>query len=212
MVNDLDLKGNDLIAYAIIYGFTQDGQNEYTGSINYLAKWLNCSRPTVIKALKYLTERCLITKTPVEVNGVTFNKYATTIINVKEDLGGSKETLPLVKKLDLGSKETLPGGSKETLPNNNLINNKVNTNDDVHQNIDTLFNAYLENTRLVEAVIKGKRFSSEAELKVRLRLFNKHLEENGQFSKTWKDYTSHFLNWSKKNKAINSKSPTDITL
>ena len=47
MINELDLKGNELIIYAIIYGFSQDGENKYTGSLNYLANWTNSTKQGV---------------------------------------------------------------------------------------------------------------------------------------------------------------------
>jgi hypothetical protein len=112
MVSELNLSGNDLLTYALIYGFSQDGESEFTGSINYLCKWLNCSRPTAIKSLKFLTEKNLIIKNVNTINGVSFNRY--------------KISLGIVKKVNVGSKETLLGGSKETLPNNTTINNTNN--------------------------------------------------------------------------------------
>ena len=59
MVTQLELKGNELITYAIIYGFSQDGKNEFTGSIAYIAKWLNVSKRTVIRTLNELTDKNL---------------------------------------------------------------------------------------------------------------------------------------------------------
>lgn len=112
MVSELNLSGNDLLTYALIYGFSQDGETEFTGSINYLCKWLNCSRPTAIKSLKFLTEKNLIIKNVNTINGVSFNRY--------------KISLGVVKNLNRGSKETLLGGSKETLPNNTTINTTNN--------------------------------------------------------------------------------------
>jgi len=112
MVSELNLSGNDLLTYALIYGFSQDGETEFTGSINYLCKWLNCSRPTSIKSLKFLNEKNLIIKSVNTINGVSFNRY--------------KISLGVVKNLNRGSKETLLGGSKETLPNNTTINNTNN--------------------------------------------------------------------------------------
>ena len=44
MVKDLGLKGNDLLVYAIIYAFSQDGTSKFTGSLNYLASWTNSSK------------------------------------------------------------------------------------------------------------------------------------------------------------------------
>ena len=47
MVSELNLKGNELIVYAIISGF-----EEYTGSLNYLATWTNSTKQGVLKNLK----------------------------------------------------------------------------------------------------------------------------------------------------------------
>ena len=62
MINQLNLKSNELLLFAIIYGFSQDESSEFTGSINYLCNCLSCSRNTVIKGLKSLLEKELITK------------------------------------------------------------------------------------------------------------------------------------------------------
>lgn len=104
MLNELQLKGNDLLVYAIIYGFSQDGESRFSGSLRYLQGCLGVSRPTVIKSLKFLVENRLIIKHQKRINGVLLNDYS-----------GSKESLRVVKKLYKGSKETLQGGSKETL-------------------------------------------------------------------------------------------------
>ena len=39
MRTELELKGNDLMVYAIIYGFSQSESNRFTGSLQYLADW-----------------------------------------------------------------------------------------------------------------------------------------------------------------------------
>jgi hypothetical protein len=123
MVEDLDLSGNTLLAYALIYGFAQDNESEFTGSLSYVCTWLNCSRPTATKALDELCERNLITKRVEVLNGVTFNRYRISLQGVKNLDGGSKESL------QGGSKVSLGGGSKETLHYNNSINkDNLNTN------------------------------------------------------------------------------------
>ena len=62
MVNDLHLKGNELLIYAIIYGFSQDGESEFTGSLQYLADWTCSTKQGVMKALQSLCEKQLILK------------------------------------------------------------------------------------------------------------------------------------------------------
>lgn len=112
MRNELNLKGASLEIYAIIYGFSQVSHQKFTASINYLCEWIGASRPTVINALKNLTELGYLTKTSKVFNGVTYNEYVA--VEPKNFTRG-KEILPEgVKKFD--------GGSKETL-HNNIDNN-----------------------------------------------------------------------------------------
>lgn len=76
MINRLHLTGNTLLCYAVIYGFSQDGVSMYMGSLNYLKEWLNVSQPTIIKALKDLCEKGLITKQEKDDNNVRTCYYA----------------------------------------------------------------------------------------------------------------------------------------
>ena len=132
MVSKLELSSNDLLAYALIYGFCQDGETEFTGSINYITRWLNCSRPTAIKTLKNLTEKDFIIKSTITMNGVSFNRYKVDLGVVKKlnspskiDLWGSKESLQgVVKNLNRGSKETLPNNTINTIIDN-IDNNRM---------------------------------------------------------------------------------------
>ena len=78
MINELGLKGNELIVYAIIYGFSQDGENKYTGSLNYLANWTNSTKQGVLKSLKSLVDKGYIIKEEKYINGVKFCEYYTT--------------------------------------------------------------------------------------------------------------------------------------
>lgn len=75
MLNRLGLSGSELSIYAIIYGFSQDNNSVFSGSIAYLSEWLNTSRSTVIRALKSLTEKGYIIKNEEMYNGVKMNTY-----------------------------------------------------------------------------------------------------------------------------------------
>lgn len=112
MCNELKLKGNDLLVFALIYGFCQDGKGKFCGGRNYIADTFNISLPTVDKALQHLIELGYITKQQAK-------DYVHT--DTYQIMGGSKETLlGVVKKLYQGSKETLP----------NKISNNINNNID----------------------------------------------------------------------------------
>ncbi|MDO5549426.1 MAG: helix-turn-helix domain-containing protein [Eubacteriales bacterium] len=79
MVNDLHLKGNELLVYAIIYGFSQDGVGEFAGSLKYLSDWLNITRQTVINTLKSLEDRKLVVKNKQVINGVQIARYRAIV-------------------------------------------------------------------------------------------------------------------------------------
>ena len=77
MRNELDLSGTELLVYAIIYGFSQDGETRYSGSRQYLADWCGCSVRSVQTALNNLTDRGLITKYESFRNNVKLCEYVT---------------------------------------------------------------------------------------------------------------------------------------
>ena len=103
MVNELSLSGNDLICYAVIYGFSQD-DNFWEGSQSYLSDWLGVSRRTVIDILKRLISNGLIAKQEYEVNNVKFCKYKAIVPNT------------------IGCEDSAQGGSEDSAHDNNNNN------------------------------------------------------------------------------------------
>ena len=92
MAQELNLKGNDLLVYALIYGFSQDGESEFFGSRSYIANSFNISLPTVDKALNNLVEMGYIEKISETRNNITFNHFRA-FIGGKETLQGYKDSL-----------------------------------------------------------------------------------------------------------------------
>lgn len=92
MVEELGLKGNELLAYALVYGFSQDGGSAFTGSVAYVQRWLGCARQTVFNVLQSLEKRGLIRKEERIQNGMKFCCYRA-----------------VAKKLDRGSKSCTEG-------------------------------------------------------------------------------------------------------
>lgn len=66
MVTDLKLKSNELIIYALIHGFCQDGKSYFHGSLKYIMENTNLSKDTVIEILKSLLDKNLIAKKKVQ--------------------------------------------------------------------------------------------------------------------------------------------------
>lgn len=71
----LGLKGNELLVYAVIYGFSQDHDSWFSGSQSYLARWCNSTRQGIQKNLDSLIKKGLIEKRTVTINGTTYNNY-----------------------------------------------------------------------------------------------------------------------------------------
>lgn len=113
MVKDLMLKGNELLIYAMIYGFSQAENQVFSGSLQYLADWTNSTKQGVIKNLKSLIEKGYIVKQEKMINGVKFCEYYATKLNT------------LLNKVEYPIEQSLVVGSKQSL-NNNIINNKSN--------------------------------------------------------------------------------------
>lgn len=77
MVNDLKLKGNDLLAYSCIYKYSYDVQ-WFTCSLEDMSKYINCTKRGARFNLKKLTDKGLIERRIVKYdNGIKVYQYRT---------------------------------------------------------------------------------------------------------------------------------------
>ena len=139
MVKELGLTGNELIAYALVYGFSQDDESEFKGSLNYVAEWLNCSRTTAFNLLNKLADDGFIKKTEKTINGVKFCNYSATKPNNEElkEIKLRKQIRKEREKLERSSKKL------NTCPKNlNRCSKKLNEGvqkvDTHNNNIDNI--------------------------------------------------------------------------
>ena len=146
MVNELKLKGNELLIYAIIFGFSQAENQFFTGSLNYLASWCGISSKTTVKTiLNNLIDKGLLEKEDIYKNGVKYCKYKalTEIKSISIPADEDKKNCKGISKIDMGYINNCYGGiSKidmgisEIVPNNidihidNKIENIIDYNDD----------------------------------------------------------------------------------
>lgn len=114
MVTDLKLKGNDLLIYALIYGFTQDGEQWFEGSRQYLADWCNSTKRGIVKNLQSLVEKGYLLKKDVVINDVKFCRYRA---NMDWCTPGEQSSSPPVNKVHHPDEQSSP---------NNKDNNKYN--------------------------------------------------------------------------------------
>lgn len=120
----------ELIIFANIFGYSQDGKSRYAGGVSYLMEFLHLSKPSVLAHLRTLEDSGLIGRIELENGEVDyFTKVFANASNGKEILpieaSNGKDSLP-VKNLNRLNNFTENG--KEILPNEgaDLINNKNN--------------------------------------------------------------------------------------
>lgn len=121
MLNNLNLSGTQLQVYAIIYGFSQDGNTSFSGSLSYLCDFTGAGRTTIVTALNKLVDKKLIEKNVTCTNGVRFVTYKVNLnaINCNgtpstdSELPRTESELPSTKSV-LGNHG---GGSTKSVPN-----------------------------------------------------------------------------------------------
>ena len=123
MVDKLKLKGVELIVYAVIYGFSQDGESVFSGSQSYLAKWANASTRSVRLALTSLVEKGLISKFDKSVNGVSVAEYAVCDFHLLDE-----EKISYVRKNFPMGEEKISYGEEKISANNIVYNIEDNIN------------------------------------------------------------------------------------
>lgn len=146
MRNELNLKGNELMVYALIYGFSQDDESDFTGSISYIAEWIGSTKQTVHNVLKSLSDKGLINKTENYRNGIKFCSY--------------KSILPVVKNFDGGWSKNLMGGGQKIRPNN-IDDIITNTIEHLNQRAGTHYRPTSMITRNVIQARLAEKFTEE---------------------------------------------------
>jgi len=134
MVTHLKLKSNELMIYAIIYGFCQIRGQVFSGSVRYLAEWTNSTKRGVYKNLKSLVDKELIEKIEENINGVKFCKYTICENRLPSRTRfcspwGDEQSSPVMNKVHRGDEQSSPGGDEQSSPNNIDIDNIDNNID-----------------------------------------------------------------------------------
>lgn len=111
-MREMGLKGNELIVFAVINGFSQNGNGSFHGSLAALQEMCGiASRQTITDILKSLVDKGFINKTEVTLNGVKNISYS---VCPKNGHG--------VQKMDMGVQKLDRGCPK----NGHIYNNDIN--------------------------------------------------------------------------------------
>lgn len=103
MISELGLKGNALLLFAMIHGFSKDGTNKYRASLNDMAEWLCTSKSAVVSSLEALVEAGYINKHDVKDSGKSKPEYTTNydaLLAKAAQEGPLKPTLIYPKKVE----------------------------------------------------------------------------------------------------------------
>lgn len=149
MVNQLNLRTVERDVFAIIYGYSQDEESDFHGSLEYMSQLTGYSRNSICTALKSLTEKHYIIKTEKVVNNIKYCRYRTSSLyavqraciekdeNVAESVqvdcinnkaivkkeNNKKENKDICKKFEFGhTKTTITVSSKEAETFKDLYN------------------------------------------------------------------------------------------
>lgn len=141
MISKLNLKGNDLLVYAIIYGYSQDGSSWFSGSLQYLADWVNGTKRGIQKNLNSLESKGLIKKESDQVNGVPVIKYKyipevlldceqETDKGIEQSSAGYRTEFHRgVEQSSMGIEQSSMGGEQSSTNNIDIINQKIDAKD-----------------------------------------------------------------------------------
>lgn len=166
MVTDLGLKGNDLMVYAIIYGFSHTEDNYFTGSLQYLADWLHVERRNVTRNLKRLVDQNLLLKEEQYINGVKYCRYkairptgCTQNENSVLTEGCSQNENTILKmstnNIDIYTNTNNINNNNNTNKLDNIFNNKEKKHKNtIAQDLEKAVNEYTTNEELRQALME----------------------------------------------------------
>lgn len=108
-MTELDLTTKEQLCYAIIYGFSQDGESSFTGSLSYLSECLGMNdRSYIRKILTKLVKKSLISKENKQSATKKWCEYKVTFSNGDAKRGDYIMIYPwMINELGLKDKELL---------------------------------------------------------------------------------------------------------
>ena len=156
MITRLGLKGNELLIYAIIYGFSQNYQSSFSGSLKYLSDFTNFSRRTVLNCLQSLTAKGLLIKQDRFTDGIKTCEY-----NAAE--GGEKNSPGVVQNFHEGGEKTAPNNTINITNDITIDNTREYKN---VQRVAELYNEICISFPRLRALSDARKKAVKARLKV----------------------------------------------
>ena len=121
MVKYLELKGNELIVYAIVYGLSQADETWFVGSAQYVADWINGTKRSAFNILKSLTDKGYIIKRERYTNGVKACEYKAVVpkcVCTKNFTSDENSSSGVAKEFHGDDEKVSSVGGEKSSPNN----------------------------------------------------------------------------------------------
>lgn len=138
MRTELNLTGNDLLVYALVYGFSQEQNSWCYATQDYIAEWVGSTTRTVKNSIHNLVEKRLIIRKEVKTDSGRQNVYKAfkePIQAIESITQGSGKNFPMGgEKISEGSGKNFPMGGENFSENtiydniNNIINDNIGDN------------------------------------------------------------------------------------
>ena len=187
MINELNLKGNELIIYALIYGFTKDGVSEFRGSRQYMADWTNTSVRSVQNVVNSLVDKGMIEKNnhinkygSLETSGYKainvpkLSSEKNSLVEKKVHEGSEKSSSPLEKKVHEGSEKSSHNNIDNNI-SNNIVDIKEKNNK--KESVNSVIAEYTENKDLQDALHGFAEMRNKARKPLTVRAMKLSLNE-----------------------------------
>lgn len=192
MVNELHLSGNALIIYAVIYGFSQDGESWFTGSRSYLAAWCQASKSTVSRNLETLCADGLIERRERTESGVLLVDYRA-VWGTQNGHGCTQNEQGGVPKMGTGG-----------VPKMSTHNIEVDTLDSKpsgeHREPRHKYGEY-SNVLLSDSDLAKLKAEFPSDWKERIERLSGYMESKG---KTYKNHLATIRNWARQDRKRNA--------
>lgn len=231
MRTDLNLKGNELMAYALIYSFQTAYNKPFDGSQAYIAEWLGISRTSTNKMLLRLQEKELVKIDKIDKGYLHKNSYSCQKMpQIILDNSVKKVNTRMLRKLTLDSEESSQRSvkkvnNKETDIGNTLLNKSMKEREESQQVAPspspeiTWDEIIAENAKAKEKQKpKSKRFAKptikeieayckEKDFTIDVEYLYNYYESNGWMVGRvhMKDWKRAVQNWAKREKNYNSR-------
>lgn len=132
MVTELGLTGNALLVFAMIHGFTKDGNHQYVGSFEYIAEWLGISPRSTKEIIKNLIHDGYINRTQnLTDRRRPINVYTTNYEDLLARVAAGEEIKPT--SIKAGRAAGKVNGAQCALLKKEVVNGAQSSNLMVHK-------------------------------------------------------------------------------